>query len=101
MSDITIITNNVPRDVLRWYELTPKEQAEFDYLDTVDARIEASLMRYKGEVYDLNEFSLVEPLRFPDFRRWTHYQPDSYFSGIVIRIPDEDFETVIAGRYYQ
>lgn len=28
-----IKTNNQPRDILSWYDLTPEEQKEFDYLE--------------------------------------------------------------------
>lgn len=28
-----IKTNNQPRDILSWYDLTPAEQKEFDYLE--------------------------------------------------------------------
>lgn len=48
MSTLTIRTNNAPRDVLTWFDLAPREQAEFDYLDTDDARSGASFFRYIG-----------------------------------------------------
>jgi hypothetical protein len=38
----TIKCNNKPRHVLHWFELSLKEQAEFDYLDTDDLRMEAT-----------------------------------------------------------
>jgi hypothetical protein len=28
-----IVTNNQPRDILTWYDLTSEEQKEFDYLE--------------------------------------------------------------------
>ena len=33
MADIVIRTNNVPRDLVDAWELSPKERAEFDYID--------------------------------------------------------------------
>jgi hypothetical protein len=61
MSDLTIKTNNVPRDVLCWWDLTKKEQAEFDYLDSEGRQNEAQFFRYKKWVYDLGEFVRVVP----------------------------------------
>ena len=55
-------TNNKPREVLTWHDLTKKEQAEFDYLDTEDKQAGSSFARYRGWVYDLGEFfSSEEP----------------------------------------
>ena len=49
-------TNNKPREVLTWHDLTKKEQAEFDYLDTDVGQSCADFVRYRGWVYDLGEF---------------------------------------------
>ena len=38
-----IKTNNQPRDILSWYDLTPAERKEFDYLEEGDG----SFFRYK------------------------------------------------------
>ena len=93
---VRVTTNNIPRDVLYGFELTARERAEFDYLDW-DAiergEDSATFFRYKGEVYDLSEF---EP--YPPLGNWHGYQPDSFFSGLVIRFTD-DYEQVIVGRY--
>lgn len=34
----TVVTNNVPRDVINGCELTEKERAEFDYVDDDDVQ---------------------------------------------------------------
>lgn len=98
-SELKVITNNVPRDIVEGYELTPEERKEFDYVDF--AAIEAgndsaSFFRYQGRVYDLGEFMTTSGVEFPG--RWDGYQSDSYFSGILVRYVDE-FERVIVGRY--
>ena len=94
MSDtMTIKTNNVPRDVLSWYELTDAERAEFDYLDSDTAQSDASFFRYRGNIYDLGEF-MISPLK-----GWDGYHSDSYFSGILVRYV-EDCERVIVATYY-
>jgi hypothetical protein len=92
---IPITTNNVPRDVIDAWELSTKERAEFEYLDwkaIEEGHDSASFFRYKGQVYDLGEFTW-----HPD-SIWDGIQHDSHFSGIVVRYVD-DYERVIVGRY--
>jgi hypothetical protein len=105
MSKITIRTNHKPRPVLQRYELTEKESAEFDYL----APDEGSFFRYKGQVYDLGEFSRVivpgaermHPMECdnPGFAGWDGYASDSFFSGMLVKYTD-GFESVIVAQYF-
>jgi len=97
-----IITNNVPREVIREYELTEKERKEFDYLGEDGGYF----FRYKGEVYDLGEFTTTSGLD-GTFDLWDGYHSDTFFSGILVRYPrtdrgtfDSDNDTIIVGRYY-
>lgn len=105
---ITIKTNNRPRPIIYGYELTEKEAAEFDYLDDIEIH---TFFRYKGELYDLSQFSGIIPAGSKsyhpcdmhdvdnNFSGWQGYLSDSYFSGIVIRYTD-DHESVIVGTYF-
>lgn len=95
-----IKTNNQPRDVLTWYDLTPAEQKEFDYLDEG----KGSFFRYKGLVYDLEEFMRIDANISPHPQRdgwenWHGYASDSYFSGVLVRYTP-DYEQVIVGMYF-
>jgi hypothetical protein len=114
---IRIRTNNIPRDVINAWELTPAERAEFDYLDWAaidDGRDSADFFRYRGQLYDLGEFSRIIPpgseLRHPmecaesAFQGWDGYLSDSYFSSLLVRwARDEngriDSERVVVGLY--
>jgi hypothetical protein len=96
MAEMTIKTNNVPRDVVYWYELTEKERAEFDYIETDDEQSEATFFRYKGEAYDLGEFLRWDNPASPTRGNWDGYRSDSYFSGLAVRYV-QDFERVIVG----
>lgn len=101
MSDLTIITNHVPRFVVDACELTQKERAGFEYIDwpAIDAGSEsASFLRYRGEIIDLGEVISCPP--GDDFKGWHGYRADSFFSGIVVRFDQPDCETAIVGRYY-
>ncbi len=99
MSELRIITNNVPRDVLEAYELPVAARAEFDYLDwpAIEAGEDsASFFRYRGEFYDLSEFSRWDNPASPTRLGWDGFRSDSFFSGLVVRFCD-DFERVVVG----
>ena len=87
----TIITNNQPRNLLCWEELTEKEQAEF-YPSLIDN--DEDFVRYKRTAYRLADFILP-----PKDVEWDGVIQDTFFSGILIRFTDD--EEVIMGRYYE
>lgn len=100
---VRIVTNNKPRDVIRDYELTAAERAEFDYINwpaVEQGTASHSFVRYRGELYDLGEFMHVDyHMLRSTFAKWDGYKPDSFFSGMLIRYVD-DYERVIIGTYY-
>lgn len=94
----TIKTNNVPRNIISGFELTEKQQKEFDYLewDQDDGKwIYATFFKYKGELYDLSEF-MVTP---ESLTGWDCYQSDTHFSGLVVKYVNDN-EQVIVGQYF-
>lgn len=110
MAELTIITNNVPRDLIEAYELTAEERSEFDYLNwqAIDEGTDsATFFRYKGTLYDFGEFESLNH-RYQLAREnedklkdWSGIQPDSFFSGLLIRWPVcEDVERLVIARYY-
>lgn len=94
-----IITNNVPRFTLNWCDLTDKEKKRFDYMSE-DACWETVFFRYKGQPYELGQFTVNNgSLPFPS--KWAGYYLDTYFSGILVHFPDaNNSDAVIVGRYY-
>lgn len=96
-----ITTNHKYIDLLSYLDLTPKELKEFDYIGNMEEEGIARFFRYRGNVYDTQEF-----MRVPDslhwqggeLEDWHGYQSDSYFSGVLIRY-SEDFEAVKVGSY--
>jgi len=104
MTDLRVITNNVPRDIVEAWELTKAEQAEFDYYDweKVEQGEESpQFFRYKGELHDLGEFTAdIGIMRGsglpPCLSRWDAYRSDTFFSALVVRYVD-DFERVVVG----
>lgn len=90
-----VITNNHPRNIIDAWELTPTEQAEFDYLDwprIMAGEDSASFFRYRGELYDLGEFTRG------GCKGWDGSKADSFFSGIVIRLVDNN-ERIVVGLW--
>ena len=99
-----VITNNQARPVVYWYELTDKERQEFDYLETEQEQHDATFVRYRGEVYHLEDTQYVARELWPGgkspFSEWDMFVSDSFFSGVLFRYDRPDYEYVICGRYY-
>lgn len=99
---LQITTNNVPRLLLDWAELTDRERRDFDWIENPDESGE-SFFRYRGAVYCLSEF-----MRTPadsGLEDWDGYHSETYFSGILVRHVREDWgaidrDRVICGRYF-
>jgi len=94
---MNIITNNQPRYLLDFDELTDKEQEDIDI--SVDYWSEVDFVRYKGTVYNLDEFTVPSNASPDVLKAWDGFLSDSFFSGILVKW-SEDGEQVIMGRYY-
>jgi len=89
-----IITNNVPRDIISGWDLTPQEREEFDHYTTEELDC-ASFFRYKGEVYDLGEFMRWDNVDSPTRQNWDGCHSDSFFSAIVVRLCNDNEQVVV------
>lgn len=98
VSTFKIITNNVPRDIINWYDLTEKEKKEFDWIHK-GTEDEYNFVRFNGNCYATNEFMQIDNNNW-DLKGWHDYIPDTYFSGVLIKYVN-DYEQVVMGRYYQ
>lgn len=93
-----IVTNNQPRPLLDWSNLSEKEQQEFDWLETEEEQCSADFFRYKGQVYCLDEF--VRTDTDGALSNWDGLHATSAFSGVLVKfVPDIDDEIVV-GRCY-
>ena len=80
MSELTIRTNGHYRPVLNWYDLLPKEQEEYAYLEEDGG----SFFRYRGWTYFLGDFMRVG--NEPHFiGKWDGVHADSFFSGVLVK----------------
>lgn len=94
---IEVRTNNQPRLLLDFDQLTAKEQAEFDYLSE-EERVDRDFVRYRGVTYDLGEFECVSS----SFRsgRWEGQKADSFSSGVLFKYLRHDMDRVIMATYF-
>lgn len=94
-----IITNNQYRHILYFHELEQDEQDEFkDSYDTVQ---ESTFFRYRGNVYDLNDFLRVNNALNGkgvnhEMYGWDGYHNESFFSAVLVKY-DDSFESVKVG----
>jgi hypothetical protein len=107
---LTIKTNHNFRPLLSGYELNDSERSEFDYIENWEDDTTNRFVRYRGQLYDTNEFSRIVPIAgelgpmgwnhpvSPDSEliNWHGILTDSFFSGIVIKY-SEDWESVKVG----
>ena len=93
MSELKIRTNGHYRPVLYWYDLLPKEQEEYAYLEEEGG----SFFRYRGWTYFLGDFMRVEansPLK-----GWDGNHSDGFFSGVLVKYSNCG-DAVKVGRYF-
>lgn len=88
-----IITNNQPRPLLDWSNLTEKEQQEFDWL-APDEKFSADFFRYKGQVYCLNEFERNSS------NGWDGFYCHTFFSGVFVKLIQGNNDEIIVGSFY-
>lgn len=95
-----IITNNTPRPLLSGFELPPAARAEFDYYDD-DGFFEASFFHYRGQWYDLAQFTRLDPGGPLGAAGWHGAVHETWFCGLVVKLIDEldDGPGVIVERY--
>lgn len=91
---LEIITNNAPRDLIYWHDLTDAERREMDWTGPENGD---SFFRYRGALYALGEFTAPPGDSFPG---WNGIHHETYFSGVLVRWIPGDAEAVICGRFY-
>jgi hypothetical protein len=92
-NDMNIRTNNHARPLLGFYDLSEKERTEVGSAYDI---VGAQFVRYKEWVYAMDDFVGTTA---PEFEGWHGVYPESYFSGVLVRLSD-DGETVQMGTYF-
>lgn len=100
LSDGTVVKTNLqPRPVISWYDLTDAEKKELDHYDDCDRQAGFNGFRFKGNVWDFDEFSRVQHEGALDKAGWGGVAGQSAFHGVVIAI-SKDMETVVVGQVF-
>lgn len=100
MSKLTIITNNIPRELHALASLPDKVRKDFDYIKEEDA-YSLRMVKYKGVWYDVYDTMANRGMGCaPDgWDWWDSHISDSFFSGLLFKVNFND-ESVIIGRYF-
>ena len=80
---MTLKTDHKWHDFLHFFELTPKEKAELDWVENETAPV----LKYRGNVYALDEFERVSP--HEGLKGWNGKHCDTAFSAVVIALSDD------------
>lgn len=95
---LTIRTNNVPRDIIYYNDLTKFEQQEvIDNYGTSGCN-SWSGFRFKGFLYNLDDFTTTA-YTSGDLKDWQAVYCESAFSGVLIKLVDNG-ERVVVGMYF-
>ena len=112
MSDeVTVVTNNHPRDLVSSYEVNGKLEAklrkEFDYI-TDEEWYEECFNRffcYKDQWYDVNNFEVLTTMWGTNAgslrnQGWQGVLHNAFYSGILVKYAGGEFDQVVVGKYY-
>jgi len=89
---MNITTNNKAREILSFFDLTEKEQDSIK--DNYDSIKESAFFRYRGDLYDLNDFMCNnQNSSLPS--DWDGYCSDSFFSALLVKYLDCGEELIV------
>ncbi len=100
---MNITTNNVPRELKYLSDFSASDQAkirsQYDWMDSDDLEYNYGFFKYCGHIYHLQDFLRVADEATGDLAGWDGYASDTYFSGTLIKLVDDDCDHVIVGYY--
>lgn len=103
-----ITTNNIPRELVSWFDLPVSAQSDFDYISEYD-KYSYRFVSYRGAWYDVYDTQLLtvnngSPMGWamvvnPDdpLSKWDSIISETFFSGVIFKLSND--ENVICGRY--
>lgn len=110
-TDVTVTTNNHARPLYFYWDLTEEQKAdvrsEYDWLFKEDSRhshLEVEFFIFRGDVHCVCDFMRPDAYAPEWMKEWDGYRNDTYFSGLVIRYPTNDWgeldtESIVVGSY--
>jgi hypothetical protein len=88
IGDASIYGNNQERELIQYWELTSKEKEEFTGI--LNGPENYLYFRYKGVIYLFEDFMRIEKYH-PFYKQgFDGFLSDSFFSGILVKVNQED-----------
>lgn len=112
MTTMEIKTDNRPRPLVSFHDLPPKVMLDFDYIDDENDMHSDRFVQYKGAWYDTLDTQAIRvskdcPMGWamvvaPDhpFADWHAIVSETFFSGVLFKFVNDDYDHVVVGRYY-
>jgi hypothetical protein len=101
---MNIRTNNVPRELKFLSDFSASDQdkirKQYDWMEPSDLECNYGFFKYRNCFYHLSDFMRVADESTGDLAGWDGYAGDSYFSGTLMKLVDNDCDHVIVGRYF-
>ena len=94
MSKIT--TNNQPRQIIDFQDLTQKEKEHFDWFKPDE--LQGGFVRFKGQVYCLDEFIGIHKDGSLSKGGWQGFESQSAFDAIIMKYDKYDSDYVVMGH---
>lgn len=94
-----IKTNNQARPLLTYDELTHKQQAELGELELEQVESWKGFV-FKGNVYSLDEFTILSDGSEEKAAGWDGAMGTSYFHAILVKLDMKDLDSVIVGQMF-
>ena len=89
---MTITTNNIPRDLLSFWDFSEADQrtirSEFDWMEDIES--ETGFFKYKGDIYNLSDFTRGGA------EGWDGSLAQSWSCGVLVKL-SSDCEQVTCG----
>jgi hypothetical protein len=78
---------DVPQETLDWYDHLSEEDKSYGWI------------HYRNHWYHVSDFMRILPSKPDWMHKWHGYNPDSFFSGVVIKFIDDIDGDYIIGTY--
>lgn len=96
---MNIKTNNVSRPLLSYYDLTEKQQAELGEMELDQVESWKGFV-FKGNVYSLDEFTILSECSEEKALGWDGASAQSAFHAVLVKLADKDFDSVVVGQVF-
>lgn len=100
MPTMTIKTNNVPRPLLSFYELTEKQQVEVTDDIGKEHCEDWKGFVFKGQIYNLDDFTIYSKDSEERKQGWDGGMGQSAFHAVVVKLDSSDLDSVVVGQMF-